>query len=288
VDVKARQIGLQLAPGACVHLLPNIAGYVGADHVAMLLATGLAERENTVLAIDIGTNTEICLAHQGQMASLSCASGPAFEGAHIKFGMRAAAGAIERVQIADGRVEYKTIGDQPPVGLCGSGILDIVAELRRTAELDASGRLVGPGIQEIEGEREFVIAAESESANGCAITVTQKDIREIQLAKGAIRSGIEALLQDAGIAAGDLDQVIIAGAFGTYIDVESAIRIGLLPSLPLERISQVGNAAGMGARLAVISLAHRRQAQALARRVRYIELARTPRFARNYAKAMVL
>jgi uncharacterized 2Fe-2S/4Fe-4S cluster protein (DUF4445 family) len=288
VDIKAREIGLELAPGACLHLLPNIAGYVGADHVAVLLASGLAETTDTVMAIDIGTNTEICLAHQGQMASLSCASGPAFEGAHIKFGMRAAAGAIERVRIADGQVEYKTIGDQPPVGLCGSGILDIVAELRRTKELDASGRLVGPGIQEIEGEREFVIAGEGEAANGRAITVTQKDIREIQLAKGAIRSGIEALLQDAGIAAGDLDRVIIAGAFGTYIDVESAITIGLLPDLPLERISQVGNAAGMGARLAVISLAHRQQAQALAQRVRYIELARSPRFARNYAQAMYL
>jgi uncharacterized 2Fe-2S/4Fe-4S cluster protein (DUF4445 family) len=286
VDIKARDIGLQLAPGAYVYLLPNIAGYVGADHVAMLLATGLAEREDTVLAIDIGTNTEICLTHQGQMASLSCASGPAFEGAHIKFGMRAAPGAIERVRIADHHIEYKTIGDQPPVGLCGSGILDVVAELRRTKVLDASGRLVGPGIRQIEGEREVVIAGEGEAANGRAITVTQKDIREIQLAKGAIRSGIEALLRDAGITAGDLDQVIIAGAFGTYIDVESANRIGLLPSLPLERVSQVGNAAGMGARLAVISLAHRLQAQAVAQRVRYIELARSPQFARNYAEAM--
>ena len=288
VDIKARDIGLQLAPGAYVYLLPNIAGYVGADHVAMLLATGLAEREDTVLAIDIGTNTEICLTHQGQMASLSCASGPAFEGAHIKFGMRAAPGAIERVRIADGSVEYKTIGDKPPLGLCGSGILDVVAELRGAELVDARGRLRGPGIHEEEGSHEFVIAGAGEASNGRAITVTQKDIREIQLAKGAIRSGIEALLQDAGIGAGDLDRVIIAGAFGTYIDVESAMRIGLLPRLPLECVSQVGNAAGTGARLTLLSRAQRRQAQALAERVRYIELARTPRFARNYAEAMRL
>jgi uncharacterized 2Fe-2S/4Fe-4S cluster protein (DUF4445 family) len=288
MDIKARDIGLKFAPGAYLHLLPNIAGYVGADHVAMLLATGLAERADTALAIDIGTNTEICLAHHGQMASLSCASGPAFEGAHIKFGMRAAAGAIERVRLVEGRVEYKTIGDQPPVGLCGSGILDIIAELRRTELLDASGRLAGPGIRETEGDREFVIADESESANDRAITVTQHDIRELQLAKGAIRSGIESLLQDAEITAGDIDHVIIAGAFGTYIDVESAITIGLLPELPLERVSQVGNAAGTGARLALISRVQRQQALALAQRVRYIELARTPRFARNYAEAMYL
>jgi uncharacterized 2Fe-2S/4Fe-4S cluster protein (DUF4445 family) len=288
VDVKARDVGLKHAPGAYVHLLPNIAGYVGADHVAVLLATGMAERVDTVLAIDIGTNTEVCLAHHGQMASLSCASGPAFEGAHIKFGMRAVPGAIERARIVDGQVEYKTIGDDPPVGLCGSGILDVVAELRRAALLDVGGRLAGSGVQEVEGVCEFVLVDQSESANGRAITVTQQDIRELQLAKGAIRCGIESLLQDAGISSGDVDQVIIAGAFGTYIDVESAITIGLLPGLPLERVSQVGNAAGTGARLALISQVQRQQAQALAQRVRYIELARTPRFRRNFAEAMYL
>jgi len=288
VDVKAREIGVRLAPGAYVHLLPNIAGYVGADHVAMLLATAVADRTDTTLAIDIGTNTEMCLTHRGQMASLSCASGPAFEGAHIKFGMRAAPGAIERVRIVDGQAEYKTIGDEPPVGLCGSGLLDAVAHLRRAGLLDTRGRLAGAQVREAEGggDVEFVIAPAPEAGNGRAITVGQRDIRELQLAKGAIRCGIETLLQDAGIAATDLDQVIIAGAFGTYIDVGSAITIGLLPELPLERVSQVGNAAGTGARLALISQAQRRQAQDLARQVRYIELARAPRFMRNFAEAM--
>ncbi len=288
VDVKAREIGLRLAPGAWVHLLPNIAGYVGADHVAMLLATGIASRADTVLALDIGTNTEICLAHRGQMTSLSCASGPAFEGAHIKFGMRAAPGAIERVQIVNHQPKYKTIGGEPPVGLCGSGLLDAVAHLRRSGLLDHKGRLAGPQVREGEGGAEFVIADEKESGNGHAITVTQHDIRELQLAKGAIRCGIETLLQEAGITAGDLDQVIIAGAFGTYIDVESAIAIGLLPNLPVDRIVQVGNAAGTGARLALISYPLRQQAQELARKVRYLELARAPHFMRNFAEAMYL
>lgn len=289
VDVNAREINVKLGPGANVHLLPNIAGYVGADHVAMLLATGVADRTDTVLAIDIGTNTEICLAHDRQMSSLSCASGPAFEGAHIKFGMRAAPGAIERVRIAEGRIEYKTIGDEPPVGICGSGILDVMAHLRRAGLLDTRGRMAAsPLTRVVDDTSEFVLAGERESGSGRAITVTQQDIRELQLAKGAIRTGIETLLQDAGVGPGNLDQVIIAGAFGTYIDVQSAIAIGLLPEVPLERVSQVGNAAGTGARLALISSAHRRQAQEIARRVRYIELARSPRFMRNFAEAMYL
>jgi uncharacterized 2Fe-2S/4Fe-4S cluster protein (DUF4445 family) len=288
VDVKARYLGLKLAPGAYVHLLPNIAGYVGSDHVAVLLATGLAERTDTVLAIDIGTNTEMCLAHSGQLTSLSCASGPAFEGAHIKFGMRAAPGAIERVRIVGGRVEYKTIGDNLPVGMCGSGLLDIVAQLRRAGLLNAGGRLAGPGVRVAEGDVEFVIAGERESGNGRAITVTQHDIRELQLAKGAIRCGIETLLEHAAITAGDLNQVILAGAFGTYIDVESAVAIGLLPKLPLDLVTQVGNAAGVGARLALISRSQRQQARRLARRVRYLELARTPNFTRKFAEAMSL
>ncbi len=297
VDVRARHLGVHLAPGARVHLLPNIAGYVGADHVAMLLATRMPDRSDTALAIDIGTNTEMCLVHEGRMTSLSCASGPAFEGAHIKFGMRAAPGAIERVLIVDGRPEFKTIGDEPPVGICGSGLLDAVAQLRLANLLDKRGRLAGPQVREANGDVEFVIAPAAEAGDrtpehsgvgGQSIAVTQHDIRELQLAKGAIRCGIETLLQDAGISAGDLDKVIIAGAFGTYIDVESAITIGLLPQVPLDRVSQVGNAAGTGARLALISRAFRQQGRDLAQRVRYLELARTPRFMRNFAEGMAL
>lgn len=295
VNVKAREVGLRLAPGAYVHLLPNIAGYVGADHVAMLLATlpgcfaaDVADTTETVLALDIGTNTEICLAHRGRLTSLSCASGPAFEGAHITFGMRAAAGAIERVRIADGRVEYKIIGDVPPVGLCGSGILDAMAQLRLAGLLDQRGKLSGPGVHTIEHDPAFIIADAAVTGNGRPIFVTQHDIRELQLAKGAIRCGIEALLQHAGIGPDDLDRVIIAGAFGTYIDVESALAIGLLPPVPRERVSQVGNAAGTGARLALISRRQRSRATEIAGHVYYLELARTPRFMRNFAEAMYL
>jgi uncharacterized 2Fe-2S/4Fe-4S cluster protein (DUF4445 family) len=283
VDIKARDLGLQMAGGAYVHLLPNIAGYVGADHVAMLLATGIAESEGTILALDIGTNTEICLNHHGKLASVSCASGPAFEGAHIKFGMRAAPGAIEHVRLLGTKVQIQTIGGLPPAGICGSGLMDVVAQLRLNNILDSTGRLgPHPLLRKRDGATEFVLA---ERPGQDAITISQKDVRSLQLAKSAIRLGIRALLEAEGLSEDALEQVIVAGAFGTYIDLESAITIGMLPSLPLDRFRQVGNAAGTGARLALISCTQRRKAQQIAARDGYIELATIPDFNRKFAEA---
>ncbi len=283
IDIKGRELGLTFSPGAYVHLLPNIAGYVGADHVAMLLATRIADSHDTVLAIDIGTNTEICLTHEGKMTSVSCASGPAFEGAHIKHGMRAAPGAIEYVRLDNGKLEVQTIGGEPPVGICGSGILDVIAQLRKNEILEHSGKMVEhPQVRQNGTIKEFVLA----ERNGLEpITISQKDVRELQLAKGAIRLGIEALLENAGIDKDKLDHVIIAGAFGTFINVESAITIGMLPELPLERFSQVGNAAGTGARLALLSRRERAKASEIAARDGYIELAKVPRFNLRFAQA---
>ena len=296
LDIKARELGLQIAPGAYIHLLPNIAGYVGADHAAMLLATGVAQTKGVVLAIDIGTNTEVCLTSHGTMISTSCASGPAFEGAHIKHGMRAAQGAIERLRLTNGQIEYQTIGGAPPVGLCGSGILDVLAQLHLAGVVDTKGRMGDhPRVREIDGNqrdhgtREFVlVSAEEQGGERPAITFTQKDVRELQLAKGAMRTGIETLLATSGLNAQDIDQVIIAGAFGTYIDIESAIAIGMLPSLPLERFRQVGNAAGMGAKLALVSMSKRLEAREMNQRIGYVELAADPGFMKNFAQAMYL
>ena len=288
IDIKAREIGLNIAPGAYVHLLPNIAGYVGADHVAMLLATRIADTEQTTLAIDIGTNTEICLSHRGRMTSVSCASGPAFEGAHIKFGMRAASGAIEHVRLSGETVEIQTIGGEVPVGICGSGLLDVVAQLRLNDVLDRNGRMsvgVHPRVHNQNGTTEFVLA---ERADQQAITISQKDVRELQLAKAAIRLGIQALVAAEGIAEDHIEQVVIAGAFGTFINVESAITIGMLPALPLERFKQVGNAAGTGARLALISQSQRAKAEQIAEQDGYIELAAVPNFNRKFAEATYL
>lgn len=290
LDVKARDLGLHIAPGAYLHLPPNIAGYVGADHVAMLLASGVYQAEGVVLALDIGTNTEVCLMDHGRMTSTSCASGPAFEGAHIRHGMRAANGAIERVRLVDGDVAYQTIGDEAPVGLCGSGILDTIAELYLAGILDAKGkmgrheRVRGEG-----GQSEFLLVSQEGSGNGRSdITFTQKDVRELQLAKGAMRTGINVLLETHGLKAQDIDRVIIAGAFGTYIDVGNAIAIGMLPDLPLDRFSQVGNAAGMGAKMALISRTKRAEAQSFAKGIGYVELASAPNFSRIFARAMYL
>jgi uncharacterized 2Fe-2S/4Fe-4S cluster protein (DUF4445 family) len=296
LDIKARDLGLHFVPGACVHLLSNVAGYVGADHVAMLLAIEISQAHGVVLAIDIGTNTEVCLANHGRLTSLSCASGPAFEGAHIKHGMRAADGAIERLRLVGEKVEYQTIGGVPPVGLCGSGILDALAQLYQAGVLNASGRMGDhPRVRKLDdahqshGKCEFVLVGPVEGSDRSpAITFTQRDVRQLQLAKGAMRTGINVLLETNGLTADDIDQVIIAGAFGTYIDVSSAMSVGMLPRLPLDRFRQVGNAAGMGAKLALVSKSRRAEARTLAQRVGYVEMATNPQFAKTFAQAMYL
>jgi len=289
LDLKARDLGLSLAAGAYVHLLPNIAGYVGADHVAMILGTELWRAQDTVLALDIGTNTEICLAHRGQLSSVSCASGPAFEGAHITHGMRAANGAIERLRLVEDRVEYHTVGHSVPAGLCGSGILDALAQLYLAGVVDRGGRMhAHERVRSPDGHKEFVLVDPAARNGAAAITITQRDVRELQLAKGAMRTGIHALLQAQNLTDQEIDEVIIAGAFGSYIDVASAITIGMLPAIPLERFRQVGNAAGTGARLALISREQREIATETAARVRYIELASLSNFAELFAESTYL
>ena len=291
MDVKASELGLKAAPNSYVHLLPNIAGYVGADHVAMLLGVDILHREGVCLAIDIGTNTEICLSKQGHLSSLSCASGPAFEGAHIKFGMRAADGAIERLKIENDKIRYQTIGGKPARGICGSGILDVFAEMYRVGALGKNGRMNAehPLIIDNNGHKEIVLS-EKEQDNSIIsnITFSQKDVREIQLAKGAIRTGIEVLLKAHDLKTEAIDEIIIAGAFGTYIDVESAKTVGMLPNIPSGRFVQVGNAAGLGSRLALISRKKREEAIRISRKVNYIELGSFPDFSTMFAEALYL
>jgi uncharacterized 2Fe-2S/4Fe-4S cluster protein (DUF4445 family) len=290
LDVKARHLGLRIAPGAYIHLLSNIAGFVGADHVAVLLATEAFTAKGPVVALDIGTNTEVSLVNKGQVTATSCASGPAFEGGHIKYGMRAVTGAIEYLRITGDSIQYQTIGETPPVGICGSGILDALSQLYLTKIIDDGGRIVKshPRVRTDKGQREFVLVSKEERGGQPAITITQHDVRELQLAKAAIRTGIQVLLEANGCAEDEIKQVIIAGAFGTYINVASAVTIGMLPSLPLNRFRQAGNAAGMGAKLALISLKSRAEAQTIASRVNYIELASAPNFESTFIQASYL
>ena len=276
LDVRASELGLAIAPGAWVHLPPNIAGYVGGDHVAVLLTTQSYSTEKTLVAVDIGTNTEISLVHKRQIYSCSCASGPAFEGAHIHDGMRAAPGAIERVHISGKDIQVTTIGNTAPVGICGTGILNAISEMLKWKILDERGAFnrQDERVRLYNHKAEFVLA----HGAGRDIVVTRKDVNEIQLAKGAIRSGIELLLEEAGIPAETVDDWIVAGAFGTYLDLSSALRVGMFPNMPLERFHQVGNAAGVGAKQMLLSCRKRREASQLARQVHYVELTTHPHF----------
>jgi uncharacterized 2Fe-2S/4Fe-4S cluster protein (DUF4445 family) len=290
LDFKARDMGLRVASGAYVHFLPNIAGFVGADHVAMLLATMQTKPSGLVIALDIGTNTEVSLIDGENISSVSCASGPAFEGYHIKHGMRAARGAIEKVRIEKNAIRIQTIDDAPPSGICGSGVLDAMAQLYLTGIVDGSGRMLDnhPRVRDGQAYREFVLVEEGVSGAPLTIVLTQHDIRELQLAKAAIRTGIQVLLATNGRKEQEVDHVIIAGAFGNYIDVASAVAIGMMPGLPRERFRQVGNAAGMGARMALISSTQRKKAQALASRVKYVELGSAPQFSETFLNACSL
>ncbi len=290
MELDAERIGLEIAEGAKIYLPPNIAGYVGADHVSMLLATGIWSTKKTAIALDIGTNTEISLAHQGQLVACSCASGPAFEGAHIQAGMRAAPGAIERVQVIQGTLRTQTIDHMAPIGICGSGILDAIACLHQLGVIDQRGSFLAghPSVRLADHRKEFILVNQSMSGTGSDVYITRQDINEIQLAKGAIRTGIEVLLETSGIPAEAIEEFIIAGAFGTYIHVPSAIEIGMFPNLPLERFTQVGNAAGAGARQMLLSVEQRRLAEKIAQRVNYVELSTYPNFTNIFSKSLFL
>jgi len=291
IDIKASRLGLKIAPGAYLHLLPNIAAFVGADHTAVLLATLNFENKETTIAIDIGTNTEVSLIDKGKITTTSCASGPAFEGWHIKDGMRAASGAIERLRIVDNKVQYQTIDDAPAIGICGSGILDAMAQLYLAGVLGEGGKMDEKNRRVRTGDKhlEFVLVGEKEKKGvRRAIVITQQDVRELQLAKAAIRTGIQVLLEANGYGDEKIQKVIIAGAFGSYIDVANAIAIGMLPALPLERFQQVGNAAGTGARLALISRSKRAAAQKIVSGIHYVELASVPGFNQTFMQASYL
>ncbi len=286
--LNAREIGLDISPAGLIYLPPNIAGYVGADHIAMLLDTQILSAVDTVVALDIGTNTEISLKTGGELYSCSCASGPAFEGARIEMGMRAAPGAIEKVDLIHGKLEYSTIDDLPPVGICGSGILDAVAVMLRDGAIDSRGVLqkTHPRMVESNTQKKYLLAPKTDSGNNHDILVSRKDVNEIQLAKAAISAGIESLLSQAGITDNDIERMIIAGAFGTYISIKSAIQIGMFPDLPMERFFQVGNAAGAGARHMLLSIDERKNGEELAERSQYIELTTFNKFPALYMDAM--
>ncbi len=278
-DVCARDLGLGVAPGASVWVAADIGGFVGSDHVAALHATrNLWVPATTSVVMDIGTNTEISLIHRSEILSASCPSGPALEGGHISCGMRAADGAIERVRAAGDRLEFSTIGDRPAVGICGSGVLDVIAVSRHLNLLDDGGRIVGhhPAVGLVGLQRAILLAP--------GVHVTQSDIRAVQLAKAAIRTGADLLLEQMGIEEQAIERFVLAGAFGSFVDVPSALEIGLLPQIPRDRFSQVGNAAGVGITRMLASVGERMAARDLAARCTYVELSTRPQFQKRFMR----
>ena len=286
VDVSAQEVGLEILPQAQVHCLPYLGAYVGADLVAGLLATGLAQNEGVRLLVDVGTNGEIILGSAARTVATAAPAGPAFEGAQIQDGMRASDGAIEAVTIVKDKIELQVIGDVPPIGLCGSGLVDVAAQLRlsglmlpsgRFVKAEEAGRIAAPELaQRIitgeEGRRSFVLAWAEESGSGKPIVLTQRDVRELQFAKGSIAGGIEVVMRELGVEAQDLVEIYLAGSFGSYINPQSARIIGLVPPVPVERIKAVGNAAGEGAKMALLSFREREVARSLPGIVEYLEL----------------
>ena len=293
INLHAKALGVISHPHANVHVLPLIAGYVGADAIADVLASGIRESDELSLLLDIGTNTELFVGNRNDIVSCSCASGPAFEGAHIRHGMKAVHGAIERVRMEPSTLnaECQTVGGEKPVGICGSGILDSVAELLKHHVIDSRGRfqkLDNKRLIEISGERAFILARGDETSTGDPVVITQKDIGEIQLAKAAIHAGCSVLLSRVGVKATDLRRVYIAGSFGNYVNPESAKLLGLIPEVPTEIIESVGNTAIAGAKMCLTSAEARGEAKVISEKVRYIELAADPGFSKEFAASMYL
>jgi len=295
IDVKAKEVNIKIHPEGNVHVLPVVAGFVGADAVADVLSSGIYESGELSLLLDIGTNTEVFVGNSEDILSCSCASGPAFEGVHIKHGMKAVTGAIEKVHInpdSGYEVEYETVGDAEPRGLCGSAMVDVVAEMAKCGIINRRGRfnknVKTPRLKIIDNNVEFVLTRKNETATGREITITQEDINEIQLAKAAIFTACWILMKRKNVKRKDLDQVLIAGAFGSYINPESAKLIGLVPDVPTEKIKFVGNTALTGAKMALISREANKTAETLSKRIRYLELSVDSDFRSEFADAMFI
>jgi len=302
MNIKARDTGLSMNPFSYVHVLPVEAGFVGADNVGVLLSEQPYEKDEISLVIDLGTNGELVLGNKERLMSCSCATGPAFEGAQISSGMRATAGAIERIRINPGtyEVDYAVIGRKgwasqhargklKPIGICGSAILDAVASLFRAGVIGPNGAFTKnpniPGLRRGEtGVKEFLFVPASETGIGRDIVLTQKDIRQIQLAKAAVQGGCRVMMRHFNL--NSINRIIIAGAFGLHIDKENALAIGLFPYCPPENVLVVGNAAGHGAYLALVDKDKREEADRVARMVEHIELALEEDFQQEFMKAL--
>jgi uncharacterized 2Fe-2S/4Fe-4S cluster protein (DUF4445 family) len=296
LTLPARDLFLKVAPEAPVCLLPLVAGFVGADAVAVALATRIDESAEVRIAVDIGTNGEVLLGSRDRLWACSAPAGPALEGAQIRHGMRGALGAIDRVTVDDD-IRVHTIGETAALGICGSGIIDLLAGLLGAGVIDGTGLIqvdardaLPPRLRDrvvMRGEERLVIVLHpGEAGARQEIVLTQDDVRQVQLAKGAIASGVAMLQRAAAVPAEEVAELMLAGGFGNYVSIESAVRIGLIPPLPRERIRYVGNAASLGAQLCVLSETERTRAEVVARRIEHVSLAAHPDFEEIFVDAM--
>jgi uncharacterized 2Fe-2S/4Fe-4S cluster protein (DUF4445 family) len=293
VCAGAKELGIKINSTANVYSLEIIGGFVGPDAIADALATGIYETDEMSLLLDIGTNTEVFLGNENGMLCCSCASGPAFEGVHIKHGVKAAAGAIEKVTIEPSfDVEYETINGSPPIGICGTGIIDVTAEMLKNGIIDANGRFVkelkSRWLERVDGEYCFVVVPKEKTGIGTGIVITQKDVNEIQLAKAAIFTGCSILMRRMKLSRKEIDRVFIAGAFGTRINPENAKVIGLVPDVSTVKIRFVGNTAIAGAKMALISGETKAKTKKMKEKTVYVELGADPDFKTEFSKSLLI
>jgi uncharacterized 2Fe-2S/4Fe-4S cluster protein (DUF4445 family) len=295
LSAPAKGLGLHINPLGMVFSLPLVSGFIGSDTVGVVLATGLHKSKRPRIALDIGTNGEIVLSDGQRMVACSCAAGPAFEGAHIQCGMRGCSGAIDQVNFTKGQITYHVIDQAPPQGICGSGLVDAIAGLLAAGIITADGRLQTR--QEVAGSpyadrlseepyNQFLLTEKNLPTGSRPVVITQKDIREVQLAKGAMLAGVRILLDFLDLGTDDVREVLLAGAFGNYVRPQSAFGIGLLPDFPRASTRQVGNAAGSGAQMALLSQVAFKETMRIADRIEYIDLALAPDFQQQFVKGM--
>ncbi|OQX88432.1 hypothetical protein B6D60_02250 [candidate division KSB1 bacterium 4484_87] len=292
----AEELGITIQPRGSVVTLPNISGYVGGDIVGFILASSIHKADKITLGIDIGTNGEIVLGNKERLLCCSAAAGPAFEGGQISSGMRATEGAIDKVTLGNDQVFYHVIGDTDPKGICGTALVDAVAELLRVGIINETGRIVVEETAKFpDWLQEKIVSAEKKIAfniadtnrqDRVAVQITQQDIRELQLGKGAIAAGIEIMCKELGISTSDIEEILIAGAFGSYLNKNNARAIGLIPNVPLERVKYVGNAASLGAKKFLLSKRERDEAEKIIRQTEYIELSSRLDFQEVFAEKM--
>ncbi len=291
-QIPAKELNIDINPEGILEVIPGVASYVGGDIVSGVLACGIADKPETSALIDVGTNGEIAIGNNEWVVCCSASAGPAFEGGGMRDGMRATRGAIEKIAIGDGEVDYKTIGSGKPKGICGSGLIDCLYELARTHIIDAQGKFSPSGnnkrVVEREGELQFILADPEETETGREVAVTQSDITNLIRSKGAVFAAIKSLVDYVGLRFEDIDTLFVAGGFGSYLDIPKAIGIGLLPDIDPERIRFVGNSSLMGARMCLLSTHSLERAAQIAKNMTNIELSIYQPFMDEYVAAMFL